>query len=199
MHARRYPPQSTLPNSTCVWKRRFSIDTKESENRHKRLEYIQREWREKEKETRERTKQETSRNSLPASILFHSCCHCELQGDQNQKKNLHGLRNSPIQCIATHTRRICVRQEEEEEVAERKRMPPPGEERVYLQEGRKEEVFLHVSRDRRRQKRHLSDHDLPPIYPHLTRDVITRTQKASNSGGKKKKNRGQGRTSRTRT
>jgi hypothetical protein len=66
-------------------------------------------------------------------------------------------------------------------------MPPPGEERVYLQEGRKEEVFLHVSRDRRRQKRHLSDHDLPPIYPHLTRDVITRTQKASNSGGKKKK------------
>lgn len=83
MHARRYPPQSTLPNSTCVWKHRFSIDTKESENRHKRLEYIQREWREKEKETRERTKQETSRNSLPASILFHSCCHCELQGDQN--------------------------------------------------------------------------------------------------------------------
>jgi len=37
MHARRYPPQNTLPNSTCVWKRRFSIDTKESENRHKRL------------------------------------------------------------------------------------------------------------------------------------------------------------------
>ncbi len=83
MHARRYPPQSTLPNSRCVWKRRFSIDTKESENRNKRVEYIQREWREKEKETRERTKQETSRNSLPASILLHSCCHCELQGDQN--------------------------------------------------------------------------------------------------------------------
>lgn len=47
-----------------------------------------------------------------------------------------------------------------------------------------------VSRDRRRQKRHLSDHDLPPIYPHLTRDVITRTQKASNSGEKKKKKPG---------
>jgi hypothetical protein len=42
-------------------------------------------------------------------------------------------------------------------------------------------VFLHVSRDRRRQKRHLSDHDLAPISPHLTTDVITRTQKASNS------------------
>jgi len=36
-----------------------------------------------------------------------------------------------------------------------------------------------VSGDRRRQKRHLSDHDLPPISPHLTTDVITRTQKAS--------------------
>ncbi len=87
MHTRRYPPQSTLPNSMCVWKRRFSVDTKESENRHKRLEYIQREWREKEKETIERTKQETSRNSLPASILFHSHCHYELQGDPNPWKS----------------------------------------------------------------------------------------------------------------
>jgi hypothetical protein len=92
---------------------------------------------------------------------------------ETRKRNLHGLRNSPIQRIPTHKRRICVRQEEEEEFAERKRMPPRGEERIHLQEGRKEgrSVLTCIPRPKKAEKtfiRPRSSADFPA--PHHRRD-----------------------------